>query len=374
MNPHPPRLRIRFAVLMMPVVAAAVLALANSCAGGVTSGTPADPLGAEIARWNTFIQADTARDDNSAQVRASSSPALTSAAVALAHGRRELALLRLAAARTPLAALRYTREHPAAGRSNAAFDAEWTRMRGVLRGRLSPAESRALANLHPAAVRAIAEAALPQVRILFDAAPDYAHSTLPEYGLSYVGEAVAQDQFIDWSRTLTEPGAGAEPPFRSIAPEIETLQARMLAVYRPPVSIERHPEFINASSVLKEARELDAAGLRHGALLRYLQGVLRFQPLRDPPPAFDSLRTPATLRAFAARIDRAGVDHGIARVFLELAQADMDDTTRGAAHATAAAVAAEVLPRYFAALAPAPPAAARPPAEVTVTLVRWPYT
>jgi hypothetical protein len=40
----------------------------------------------------------------------------------------------------------------------------------------------------------------------------------------------------------------------------------------------------------------------------------------------------------------------------------------------AAAIAADVLPRYFAALAPAPPASAAPKADVTVTLVRWPYT
>jgi hypothetical protein len=34
----------------------------------------------------------------------------------------------------------------------------------------------------------------------------------------------------------------------------------------------------------------------------------------------------------------------------------------------------DVLPKYFAALAPAPPVATLPDPEVTVTLVRWPYT
>jgi hypothetical protein len=40
----------------------------------------------------------------------------------------------------------------------------------------------------------------------------------------------------------------------------------------------------------------------------------------------------------------------------------------------AAAIATDVLPRYFAALGPARPSPARPAPRVTVTLVRWPYT
>jgi hypothetical protein len=42
--------------------------------------------------------------------------------------------------------------------------------------------------------------------------------------------------------------------------------------------------------------------------------------------------------------------------------------------ANAAVIAADVLPRYFRALDPPPPVPAPVAAEVTVTLVRWPYT
>jgi hypothetical protein len=154
----------------------------------------------------------------------------------------------------------------------------------------------------------------------------------------------------------------------------------MLAVYRPPVSVDRHAEFIGASSALKEARELEAAGLRRGALLRYLQAAARFQPLRRRPARYDSVRTPAALRALEARMSDERRDHGIGRLFLEVAAADLADTARGATHAIAAGIAEDVLPRYFAAIAPAPAVAAgragpigRAP-QVTVTLVRWPYT
>ena len=333
-----------------------------------------DPLAREIERWRAFVQADTASDEFSEQVRASARPALEAAADGVEHGRRRQALLRFSGAHMLLAALQYTREHPEAGRSEEALEREQNRLRGVLGTRLSPVRPEALAGVRPAEVRAIAEGTLPQVRGYFNTALDYARSTLPVYGLFYLGQALAQDRFIAWCRSLEAPAAGPEPEFRSIAGEIDALQSEMLAVYRPPVSVDRHSEFIGASSALKEARELDAAGLERGALLRYLQAALRFQPLREHPPAFDSARTPAALRALEARLTGDRRDHGIARLFLEVAWADVADTTRGAAHATAAAVESEIVPRYLAAIGPAPAARPRAAAEVTVTLVRWPYT
>jgi hypothetical protein len=79
-------------------------------------------------------------------------------------------------------------------------------------------------------------------------------------------------------------------------------------------------------------------------------------------------------------------DDSIARLFVEIAQADLAAPAADAAAATtearagpapgaiAAAVEAAVLPRYHAAIAPAVSRPAPPAAGVTVTLVRWPYT
>ena len=39
-----------------------------------------------------------------------------------------------------------------------------------------------------------------------------------------------------------------------------SIEDELLAAYRPPTSIDSHPIFIRASALLKEARELDAAG------------------------------------------------------------------------------------------------------------------
>lgn len=361
----------RLATLGALALAAALAAPADRHA----QAAAADPLAAELARWQAFAATDTASDAGSRQVIASARPALAQAADALAHDRRGYALLRLSAARTLLAALVYTREHAGAAASLPALEAEWRRLEPELRAASPAAAGGSLAGLRPAAVRAVAEAALPQVRVYHDASLEYGRATDASAGLFYLGEAVAQREFVAFARTLDGGSAAArEPAFRALGPEIDALQAEMLAVYRPPVSIDRHPEFIAASAALKEARELDGAGLARGALLRYLQATLRFQPLRPQPPAFDAAATPAALAAFATRLAEAGVDHSLGRVFLEAAEGDLADTAAAAKHAVAAAVAAEVLPRYFAALAPAPPRAAAGPPAVTVTLVRWPYT
>ena len=57
------------------------------------------------------------------------------------------------------------------------------------------------------------------------------------------------------------------PPLRSLRAELDALEGELLAAYRPPASIDRHSRVHRARAPrLKEARELDAAGLRYGAL------------------------------------------------------------------------------------------------------------
>ncbi|MFI4946567.1 MAG: hypothetical protein ACHP85_25030, partial [Burkholderiales bacterium] len=145
----------------------------------------------------------------------------------------------------------------------------------------------------------------------------------------------------------------------------------VLAAYRPPASIDRHSDFIRASAALKEAHELDALGLRYGALLRYLQAALRFAPLRGVP-AGPGTALEARLREYDARLASRERDDTIGRLFLETAQSLA--TGKDQDPALAQAIADFVLPKYFAALEPRKPAAKAPEPRVTVTLVRWPYT
>jgi hypothetical protein len=352
---------------------ALVLALA-CCALAFAASAPSasDPLASEIERWTAFVKTHPATDEIWKQIKEGSETLLGRAAEALRAGRRLLALQRLAGAREQVLAATYVADRSAVQRrENADFEAEWRRMGAVLRADLVTPTADSLAGMRPAAVRALAEAALPQVGVYYEASLEYGRNTMPDSGLYYLGAAQAQRDFVAFARGLGEGASGTPPALRALGPELDLLETEMLAAYRPPVSIEKHPQFIGASSMLKEARELDTAGLRHGALLRYLQAAYRFAPLRAAPTMMEAAALAAELGHFAARFAAGGVDHSVGRLLLETAQSEAA-TESGAANA--AAIARDVLPRYFAALEPAPAPPPRAPARVTVTLVRWPYT
>jgi hypothetical protein len=157
---------------------------------------------------------------------------------------------------------------------------------------------------------------------------------------------------------------------RSLRTDIDSLDRAVLATYKPPASIDSHPQFIGVSALVKEARELDAAGLREGALIRYLESALRFAQIGAKPLPRTDIE--ARLREFAPRVRDRAMDHSIAEIYLEAAESDLETNPSDAK--VASAVVTAVLPRYFAALAPAIPPSQPAAARATVTLVRWPYT
>jgi len=367
-------MRSRLTLLFGAVLVLAGVALGSRSASR-TAGATSDPLAAEIERWSRYVREHKSSDEDWANIRKVTEPALADAQAALSSGRRFFALQRLGAARVLLSATAYVSERTDAERKDeAAFERERTRMGERIRADLAMPSPSAFDGVRPAAVRAAGETSLPQVKILYDTSLDYARNTLPDAGLFYIGEANAQREFAQLCRRLEEPAAGTPPPVRSLGPELEALESRLLAAYRPPASIDRHTDFIRASSQLKEARELDSAGLRYGALLRYLQTVQSVAALAPSESSVAPGSVGAKLDALERSLSEGGVDHTIGRTFLESARADMDSKTPGETLERAPAIASEVLPAYLAALAPAPPSKPRPAARVTVTLVRWPYT
>jgi hypothetical protein len=347
----------------------AALLLVALAALGCRTGPTRDPLASEIQRGADLTRTGQASDEISVEVHKAAQPILAQAERALRDGRRLLALHNLVAARAELDAARYLRQLAARGTIDGPrFEAEWARLGAELKPDLARPSPRAFDGVQPVAIRALAEAALPQVRLYYEASLDYGRNTMPEAGLFYLGAARAQRDLAAWCRQLSESSAGRAPPLRSLGPELDALEAELLAAYRPPASIDHHGEFIAASAALKEARELDAAGLRRGALLRYLEASLRAAPLRGRT---ESRAVTDELRRIEARIDSGDTDHSIGRLFVEMAQADL----AGARAERAAAVVRDVLPRYFAALEqPARPARRAAQSRVTVTLVRWPFT
>jgi hypothetical protein len=336
---------------------------------------PGDPLSRAVTEAAAALAAETSTERLWTDAKAGIETSVTDAQRALAAGRRWVALERLAQARQALLATRFALGHPAERADLAAFEREWTRLDATL-GAAAPAPA-PLDTIRPAALRAMAEAALPQVRINYDAGLEYGRNTQPEYGLYYVGVADAQQQFVALARRLTSStdSARTAPPLRSIAGEIAAVQHDLLSLYRPPASTERHSEFIVASAALKEARHYDASGLRYAALLRLLQATQRTAMLRLAGER-DGAAIANQVKGLRARLEGGRVDHSIGLLMLERAETALDTSTAPGRQA-AEAIVSDAMPRYFAALEPArlstaPRGAATP--AVTVTLVRWPFT
>jgi len=326
---------------------------------GVALAASGDPFAAEIAR-----------------LRAASggkpSPALVQAEQDLGAGRRLLALYRFADARAELGTQSYLRQRQPAQRQPAGFEAEWARMGTALRADLAKPSPGALDGVRPAAVRAVAEVALPKVRGFYDASLQQGRNTTAGEGLYYLASAQGQKEVVELCRRISTPTALKPPPLRPLGGELDALEGRLLKAYRPPASIEKNGPFLEASATLKEARELDAAGLRYGAMLRYLESAQRVAAIVSPP-ALSAAEVSRRLKDLDARLAAGGVDHSIGRMLLEQAQAELASLAPGARPGRAALIAAEALPRYFAALKPAPPEPPKVAPIVTVTFVRWPY-
>jgi hypothetical protein len=335
-------MRSTAALLLLLLLAAAVLTAAQ-----------ADPLAAEIERWTAFIRGDAGSGEMWGQVKSSVEPLLARAASALKNGRRLLALQRFAVVRVNLEAATSAFKQEDA----AAFEARWRR-EGIAFRDVADVDQ-----IQPAALRALAEIAAPQAKIYYEASLEYSRSTTTESGLFYLGLAHAQKSFLEFARKSSIPTAQKPPALRSLRNELDALERELLAAYRPPISIDKHPEFIVASSMVKEARELEAAGYRYGALLRYLEASRRTAQIRGLEMGRDEASR--LVRQYERRFAAENLDHSIGRLFIELADDDPAHTD---------SVAAAALPRYVAALAPAAPPAAKPKPAVTVTLVRWPYT
>ena len=354
---------------VLVALASALLALP----GATPANRGSDPLRGELERWAAFAHDTTGSDPFSRQVKPGAAPVLDLALAQLRNGRRWYALHRLAAVYANLGAAERMSSRRGADLGEPAFEREHARLARELAPDFLPPTGATFAAVTPSAVRAVAEASYLQMRPYFDSSLDYGRSTQPEFGLFYMSASLAQRDFAAFCRRLSAPTSRRAPALRSIRPEIDRLQSEMIAEYRPPLSVERHSEFIAASSALKEARALDQLGLRHGALLRYLQAVARNAPLRARPATLPPDSIAAALARYAARFAAGGVDHGIGELFVELGQVEAE-LAPGTSPALASAIVAEVLPDYLAALAPAPSTPRPVPAAVTVTLVRWPFT
>lgn len=276
---HPSPVAFLFRAVALACLACAV-GRAQAAPPGVQAAPP-DLLSAQIQRFADYLDGHASTDASFVQVKQGCRPLLVMAQQAIADGRRLAAAYRLAQVSGSMAGIvkQLGYEQP----DQASLEAAWREVGADLGADATAAACR---SIRPAALRALAEAAAPQVHGYHAASLDYGRATMPEAGLFYLGAALGSRDLVALLHDLREPTKGSEPELRTIAAEIDDLEHEMLMAYRPPLSLDRHGEFVAAHGALQEAKDLDASGMRHGALLRYLQAAILDprRPDRSPGP------------------------------------------------------------------------------------------
>src|SRR5262245_37731953 len=313
------------------------------------------PLDAELARVRAQITASVPADQRAALVQR-----LDRAEAALKAGRTYQAVYLLEAAYDGAAAFVFTASSGV--KSPEAFVKKWTE--------LGPPKPRSgAAGRAPAVIDALAQASEGRGPTTYQASRPYAEDAGVDAGLYYLGESYAAMDFAAFVRSGSWPAVGRRPMFRSIALELATLDREMTTQYET-MQRASHPTYIRASAALKQARSLNDQGAFEGALFEYLLSRYLFAPLRGRAP--DATRE--QLDAARASLP-AGEDHSIADLFVQFGEEGLA-SDNAELRANAAAVDADVVPAYLAAIAPARPTstASDTSAAVTITLVRWPFT
>ena len=343
---------------------AAALALLGMLLSAPSIARGSDEVGGlseEIVRLQRLVESTQIEDDSWSQIQEHVGQGLREVAAEDAAGRQLLALSRLTSPRNTLLAYLYSAQQA----NSEEFDAEWREAQEELLARAPavPTETGAV-------VRALAEAARLQLRPYHAASSSMAAATSNKSGLFYLGRAHAHADFVEWSGTLGLRGTLPPPPLRKLDAELEQLEREILEAYVPPRSIDRHSDFIVLHASFKLARELNEEGYRFGALNQYLDASTRLGAiLSGAADTSDPAKLRETIGGLVERLRSEERDHGIAALYLEMAESALGDEP-----ARARTIVDRVLPAYFAAIEASKIRETPDDASVRVTLVRWPYT
>jgi hypothetical protein len=338
----------------------------------------------EIRRITNAIKAKPDSDKEWKDAKPDIVNALKGAHESLAAGRLFVAIEDLGDAWVNLAVMESMAGKPEVLKQGlSGFEAEWRQTGTDLKAwerRYEEGRKNAL----PLAVRAIAESNSAQSHRYYDSSRAYTNASLhpgtndAKAGLNILGAAKGSIEFAIFCESLHFNEILPTPPLRPLAPELQQLEERMIAAYQPPRSIDKHQEFIQMHSALKEARDLEAEHLYAGALYKYLDALQMFEALETPLSGGTS--TPEELQKKMQAVGKSfgsGTDSSIVQLFLErtesvgIAASDAKDPSRSQIQP---AVITKLVSAYKAALEEREAPTQTTGKTITVTLVRWPYT
>lgn len=331
------------------------------------AGAAAEQLGAEIAAQRKGVEGITPSKGTENEWKQGLT-LLDDAAKALEAGRAYLALDRLAAARMLLGPLRFVSEHSEDPKKGVEA------IRADLAA-LAPELSKPSSPVLPLAVRAFRDEARVQ-------APVYGH-TVGAWdqiddkmgALFYGGQARELARLAAFDAGLRFPLPPSPPKLSAwvVGEAVDAYEHQLVAAYRPPVSADKHQQFILASAALKTAHELISAGSAEGAAWNYLKARRYGAAMTRadaPTPMAEGLRA-ASVETFP------GDTSLVCRITQQVATVLEGDTVPEDRLRLADALLHDLLPAYRALLSGAAadmPTVVKTQPKVVVTLVRWPYT
>lgn len=197
--------------------------------------------------------------------------------------------------------------------------------------------------------RALTESAMTRSKILYDASMAYAKVSSPWSGVYYLGEGAGNLRFRDFLLSATGSSTEASPVREQVAAILASLDKDTLAFFGNDVT---NQAVIPVSVRLKEAHELLNAGRVDGAMLLLIEARAALSRRGGPKGSYSPAKT--SPKSMAAVLEAWSADE----------QPPMSDALKAEVPALYASLFNTTLKA----------AAATKPSQVTVTLVRWPYT
>ena len=139
----------------------------------------------------------------------------------------------------------------------------------------------------------------------------------------------------------------------TLAGPLSRLEDEIVTAYAKPGSTAQHSNFILANSSLKLAKELEAKGRHHGALITLLRGLFSLSlATLDTPGAAETRSLAEEAARFETRLGAAKVDETIGAAFLEKARIALEKSEAGGEGSDrerlrAAGLLRVVIPRYI---------------------------
>jgi hypothetical protein len=240
--------------------------------------------------------------------------------------------------------------------STGAFESEWKRLGLVL----DEKEKQLAGNTwrrSPAAVRALAESSLTQVRPYYQSGRLYGLNTTIDDGLYYLGLSPALLDYALFCQSLTFGQASPELKLAPLSDALAGLESDTLHSFRRAEADGRYQQndtqrlrYIRANVTLKMAAELNQEKRTAGALHKYLEAML-YLGLADSATQGDVSRLKSQSEALAARLNNPRFDHSIGRLYWEMAQAALRraeaEQPGGEEQKRASVILEKVLPAYF---------------------------